>query len=243
MRLILTILFWGALCSLTTEHPPQKGTFKTTDGTKEYTSQATINQAGAIISCSVADFLAAEVGDTQYRLTGVITRVYTSDKQGQSFYLRDWSGETLIYRTDNFAGSALEPGDVVIVRGKRGAYKTTPQMVSGTIELVQEIVEEVSITDFLAKEDAKDVYYKVSGTVDEIANDTYGNLYLTDGTTRLYVYGCYPGWGATGDARKGCVAAEGIKVGDKLTVIGPKSTYKGTPQVNGGIFFSLEKAE
>ena len=218
-------------------------TFKTTDGTKEYTSQATINQAGAIISCSVADFLAAEVGDTQYRLTGVITRVYTSDKQGQSFYLRDWSGETLIYRTDNFAGSALEPGDVVMVRGKRGAYKTTPQMVSGTIELVQEIVEEVSITDFLAKEDAKDVYYKVSGTVEEIANDTYGNLYLTDGTTRLYVYGCYPGWGATGDARKGCVAAEGIKVGDKLTVIGPKSTYKGTPQVNGGIFFSLEKAE
>lgn len=25
MRLILTILFWGALCSLTTEHPPQIG--------------------------------------------------------------------------------------------------------------------------------------------------------------------------------------------------------------------------
>ena len=218
-------------------------TFKTTDGSKEYTSQATINQAGAIISCSVADFLAAEVGDTQYRLTGVITKVYTSDKQGQSFYLRDWSGETLIYRVDNFADSGLEPGDVVTVRGKRGAYKTTPQMVSGTIELIQEIVEEVSITDFLAKEDAKDVYYKVTGTVDEIANDTYGNLYITDGTTRLYVYGCYPGWGATGDARKGAVAAEGIAVGDKLTVIGPKSTYKGTPQVNGGIFFSLEKAE
>ena len=218
-------------------------TFKTTDGTKEYTSQATINQAGAIISCSVADFLAAEVGDTQYRLTGVITRVYTSDKQGQSFYLRDWSGETLIYRVDNFAGSSLEPGDVVTVRGKRGAYKTTPQMVSGTIEMIDVLVDEVSIEEFLTKEDAKDVYYKVTGTVDEIANDTYGNLYITDGTNRLYVYGCYPGWGATGDARKGAIAAEGIAVGDKLTVIGPKSTYKGTPQVNGGIFFSLEKAE
>jgi len=30
-------------------------------------------------------------------------------------------------------------------------------------------------------------------------------------------------------------------VGDKLTVIGPKSTYKGTPQVNGGVYFSHEK--
>ena len=216
-------------------------TFKTTDGSKEYTSQATINQAGAIIECSVADFLAAPVGDTQFRLTGVITRVYTSDKQGQSFYLRDWSGETLIYRTDNFVASALVPGDVVTVRGKRGAYKDSPQMVSGTIETIQAIVNEVTIAEFLTKEDAKDVYYKVSGTIDEIANDTYGNLYITDGTNRLYVYGCYPGWGATGDARKGAIATYGIAVGDKLTVIGPKSTYKGTPQVNGGVYFSHEK--
>ena len=93
-------------------------------------------------------------------------------------------------------------------------------------------VTEVSIADFLTKEDAKDVYYMVSGKIDEIANDQYGNLYITDGTNRLYVYGCYPGWGATGDARKGAIAANGIVVGDKLTVIGPKSTYKGTPQVN-----------
>ena len=216
-------------------------TFKTTDGSKEYTSQATINQAGAIIECSVADFLAAPVGDTQFRLTGVISRAYPSDKQGQSFYLRDWSGETLIYRTDNFVASALVPGDVVTVRGKRGAYKDSPQMVSGTIETIQAIVTEVSIAEFLAKEDAKDVYYKVTGTIDEIANDTYGNLYITDGTNRLYVYGCYPGWGATGDNRKGAIATYGIAVGDKLTVIGPKSTYKGTPQVNGGVYFSHEK--
>jgi hypothetical protein len=81
------------------------------------------------------------------------------------------------------------------------------------------------------------------GTVDEIANATYGNLYIKDGDNKLYVYGCYPGWGATGDARKNCVADKDIAVGDKLTVIGVKSTYKGTPQVNGGIYFSHEKAE
>jgi hypothetical protein len=78
----------------------------------------------------------------------------------------------------------------------------------------------------------------VTGTLDEIANDTYGNVYLKDGDDRLYVYGCYPGWGATGDARKGLIGTLGLKVGDKLTVIGVKSTYNGTPQVSNGIYFS-----
>ena len=138
--------------------------------------------------------------------------------------------------------SALEVGDVVDVVGKRGAYKDSPQMVNGTIEMVEEIVLQCSIADFLTKPDSNDHYYMVSGTVDEIADATYGNIYITDGTNRLYIYGCYPGWGATGDARKGAVEKFGIAVGDKLTVIGPKSTYKDVPQVNKGVFFSLEKA-
>ena len=218
-------------------------TFKTTDGSKVYTSQATINQKGAIIEGPVSDFLAAAVGDTQFRLTGVITELYASDKQGKSFYIADYSGKTLIYRVEGFIEAGAKVGDVVTVVGKRGAYKDSPQMVSGTFEKLQYAVTEVTIADFLTKADAKDVYYKVSGTVAEIANDTYGNLYISDGTNKLYVYGCYPGWGATGDARKGAVAANNIAVGDKLTVIGPKSTYKDTPQVNGGIFFAVEKAE
>ena len=216
--------------------------FKTTDGKKEYSAQATIVQAGAIVDVSVADFLAAPVSDALYRMTGVISGVYASDKQGKSFYLRDWSGETLIYRCENFTLDLVDIGDVVTVVGKRGAYKDSPQMVSGKIELLEEIVVECSIAEFLTKEDSKENYYMVSGTVDEIANDTYGNLYITDGTNRLYVYGCYPGWGATGDNRKGAIAKFGIAVGDKLTVIGPKSTYKDVPQMSNGVFFSLEKA-
>ena len=217
-------------------------TFTTSDGKKNYSSQATINQKGAIIEGPISDFLAAAVGDTQFRLTGVITKLYTSDKQGKSFYIADYSGEALIYRAEGFIEAGAKVGDVVTIVGKRGAYKDSPQMVSGTFEKLQYAVTEVTIADFLTKADAKDVYYMVSGTVAEIANDTYGNLYISDGTNKLYVYGCYPGWGATGDARKGAVAANNIAVGDKLTVIGPKSTYKDTPQVNGGIFFSVEKA-
>ena len=103
-------------------------------------------------------------------------------------------------------------------------------------------VYEKTIAEFLAEPDDSQLYYRVTGIVDEIANDTYGNLYLKDGENRLYVYGCYPGWGATGDARKGAVAALGIAVGDKLTIIGKKSVHDGTPQVSNGVFYSLVKA-
>lgn len=217
-------------------------TFKTTDGTKEYSSQATISQKGAIVECPIADFLAAAVGNTQYRLTGVITKIAKAEYG--NIYIKDYSGEAYVYGVGakgDFQKLGLKEGDVITVVGKRGEYKGSAQMTGGQYE-AHKTVTTVTIAEFLAKEDNANVYYKVSGTVDEIANEAYGNLYLKDGDSRLYVYGTYPGWGATGDNRKGTIAAQGIAVGDKLTVIGVKSTYKGTPQVNGGIFFSLEKA-
>ena len=223
-------------------------TFKTTDGKKEYTSQATINQVGAILEVPVSDFLAAEVGDTQFRITGVITELYASDKQGKSFYVQDYSGKMLVYRAEGFIEAGAKVGDIVTVVGKRGAYKDSPQMVEGKFEALKYAVTEVSIADFLTKEDSKEVYYMVTGTVKDLLSDKgeendYGNLHITDGTNDLYVYGCYSGYGAQGDARKGFVKAENIEVGDKLTIIGYKSTYKGLIELCGGIFFAHEKAE
>ena len=217
-------------------------TFKTTDGKKDYTAQQTLAQKGAIVECSVADFLAAEVGNTQYRITGVITKVARADYG--NVYIRDWSGEAYVYgigAKGDFEKLGLKVGDIVTLVGKRGEYKGDAQMTGGQYES-HKAVTEVSLADFLTKEDNPDVYYMVTGTLKEVTNATYGNVYLTDGTTDLYVYGCYPGYGATGDNRKGFLEKAGIKVGDQLTVIGPKSTYKGTPQVNNGIYFSHKSA-
>jgi len=217
-------------------------TFKTTQDGKTYTSQVDIAQKGAIVECSIADFLAAPVGDTQYRLTGVITKVAKATYG--NVYIADYSGETYVYgigAKGDFEAAGLKEGDVVTLVGKRAAYMESPQMGGGQLESSISVTQ-VSIEDFLTKEDSNDTYYMVTGTVDEIANPTYGNLYLKDGDTRLYVYGCYPGWGATGDARKECLATKDIAVGDKLTVIGVKSTYNDTPQLKNGIYFSHEKA-
>ena len=161
-------------------------------------------------------------------------------------YIRDWSGEAYVYgigAKGDFEKLGLKEGDIVTLVGKRAAYKDSPQMSGGQYESHISVTD-ISIADFLAAADSKDVYYRVSGTIDEIANDTYGNLYINDGAgNRLYVYGCYPGYGAKGDARKGFLGTAGIKVGDKLTMIGYKDTYNGTIELCGGIYFSHEAAE
>ena len=218
--------------------------FKTTDDNgQEYTAEATIYQTGSIVECSVADFLAAETGDTQYRITGVITEV--ANPTYGNVYIRDWSGETYVYgigAKGDFEAAGLKAGDIVTLVGKRGEYKGTAQMTGAVLEDVKHVTA-LSIDEFLDKEDANNVYYMVTGTITEVANPTYGNLYLDDGTNTVYVYGTYPGWGATGDNRKNLLETKGIAVGDELTVIGVKSTYNGTPQVANSIYFSHKKAQ
>ena len=217
--------------------------FKTTDGKKEYSCEQAISQKGAIIAATVAQFKEAAVGTAQYRLTGVITRVYTSDTKGESFYIADWSGETLVYRVNSFKASGAKVGDIVTVVGQRGEYKGTAQLVSGIFEELKYAVTEISIADFLTKPDDKNVYYMVTGTIKDLLDNkgkenVYGNLHMTDGTNELYVYGCYPGYGATGDNRKNFIANAGIHVGDQLTMIGYKDTFNGLIELCGGIYFS-----
>lgn len=218
--------------------------FRTSDGKKEYSCETTIAQKGAIVAATCAEFLEAEVGNTQYRLTGVISKVAKAEYG--NIYIKDYSGEVYVYGVGakgDFEKLGLKEGDIVTLVGKRAAYKDSPQMGGGQYES-HIAVTDISIADFLVAANSKEVYYRVTGTIDEIANATYGNLYINDGAgNRLYVYGCYPGYGATGDNRKNFLATAGITVGDKLTMIGYKDTYNETIELCGGIYFSHEKAE
>ena len=95
------------------------------------------------------------------------------------------------------------------------------------------------MAEFLTKEDSKEVYYKLTGTIDEIKNAQYGNINLKDANGDIvYVYGLLPGYGATGAAKQGLVEAKGLKVGDTLTIVGNKASYKGDPQVGNAVYLS-----
>ncbi len=215
-------------------------TFRTTDGTKDYSSQTTLSQKGAIVKATIAEFLAAPTGNTQYRLSGIITKI--SNTTYGNLYIRDFSGETYVYGIKDFQQKGLKVGDIITIVGKRAEYNGTPQVGSAVLESVIPVTA-TTVAEVLAKPDDNNVFYMVTGEITEIANATYGNVYMQDGGSKIYVYGTYPGYGATGDFRKGLIAEKGIKVGDKLTVIGYKSSYQGTPQIANGIYFSHESAQ
>ncbi|MCU4175419.1 BACON domain-containing protein [Carboxylicivirga sp. N1Y90] len=215
-------------------------TFSTTDGTKEYTSQTSISQAGAIVDASIAEFLAAEVGNTQYRLSGVIAEI-DNDTYG-NLYLRDFSGEVFVYGIEDFQDYALKVGDIITIVGTRSAYNDNPQ-VGGAVLESSIPVTSATIAEVLTKPDDSNTYFMVTGEITSITSDTYGNLYLKDDSGEIYAYGCYPGYGAYSDYRKNLITDKGIKVGDTLTMIATKGSYNGANQLVKGFYFSHVSVE
>ena len=79
--------------------------------------------------------------------------------------------------------------------------------------------------------------YRVKGTVTSIANTTYGNWYLNDGTGEVYVYGTLDKDGKTKN-----FASLGIEVGDVVEVEGPKLTYGTTVELVDVTVLSIKKS-
>ena len=210
-------------------------TFNTTDGKKNYTSKTALTQKGAILDGSIANFIAAANKTTQYRLKGVITSI--ADAAKGRFYIKDYSGEVYVYNMSGFQNLGVKVGDIVTLVGKYDVYNGTHELVSAVLESSIHVTT-ASIAEVLTKPDATSTYFMVTGVIKSISNADYGNLYLKDGDNEIYVYGCYPGYGATGNDRKGVIAAKGLKVGDTLTVIAPKGSFNGVAQLANSSYFS-----
>ncbi len=207
-------------------------TLSTMSDGKAYTTQTTITQEGGIQDVSVKEFNEAADGEAQYRLAGVATDVQSNG----TFTLTDWSGSTLVYRSTNGAEKGVKDGDIVTVVGTHDTYNGTVELVGGDVTDVNPTTT-ISLADFMTLPDSDD-NYMVTGTITKIANDHYGNVYISDGTHELYLYGLYPGYGAEGDARYDFVANSGLKVGDNITVIGAHLTYGETIEIKNAIFVS-----
>jgi len=214
--------------------------FSTTDGTKDYTSQTTLSQKGAIVEASIADFIAAANKTTQYRLKGVITSI--ADAAKGRFYLKDFSGEVYVYNMSGFQNLGVKVGDIITIVGKYDVYNGTHEVVSAVLEKSISVTT-ATIAEVLAKPDDANTFFMVTGEITSITNADYGNLYFKDGDSQILVYGCYPGYGATGNDRKGLLAAKGIKIGDTLTVIATKGSYNGENELMNGIYFSHVSAQ
>lgn len=93
-------------------------------------------------------------------------------------------------------------------------------------------IEEVTIADFLSREESS-AQYKISGIVTKIENDLYGNIRVKDATGEVLVYGTL-----TADGQSKQFGTLGIEVGDVVTLVGPRSSHNGNPQMKNGVYES-----
>ena len=226
--------------------------FVTTSGGVEYKAVTTLNQEGAIAEVSVADFLAAPVGTALFKLTGKVANLQAGDYG--NFDLVDATGSVYVYgltatqvekNDKSFPSLGIKEGDVVTIIGTRAEYKGVAQ-VGGPAYYVSHIGStESTIADFLAKEKSKNNWYRLTGTIEEIVSDVYGNFYLNDETGRVYVYGLTVAPVAKNDKS---FAQLGLQAGDKITIVGTRDRYDGAKvedqkdQVGGPAYF-ISKAE
>lgn len=202
--------------------------------------ETVIKQSGAISEVTCAEFLAAEVGSAQYKLSGVITKVEKADYG--NFYMKDFSGEVYVYglgAKGTFQENNLKVGDIITIVGTRADYKGSPQMGGAQFESVKRVTtmkaaEVASLADD-NKQDPQN-YILLTGTVtkptaagSKFDLETYGNFDLVDESGSVYVYGVSTGW--NGATKK--FGTLGVKEGDVITIVAYKTSYNGNVQVVG----------
>lgn len=161
---------------------------------------------------------AAPVEVTGVLRNGCIMVVDGSDRK-VNFY---WPDQDYSYAFDH----------EVTIRGFAVNYNASAiSVMVSTLEVGEEVapieIIDISIAELLKVQPSSTQRYRVTGVVDEIANSTYGNLYLADETgLRVYIYGLTSsdlGYGATNDKS---FSRLGIEVGQTITVVGYPALYK-----------------
>lgn len=202
----------------------------------EYSIEYEISQKGAAVAATAKEINEAVDGD-EFILTGYVSKV-ANTKYG-NLYITDATGEVYVYGTNDFANSGVKAGDIVTVQGAKSSYNGNPQLKNVDVKSVTE-VKDITVADFVAKEDSKTQYYRLTGKVTEVVKAEYGNINIQDATGTVYVYGVYKGYGAT--SSKGVWDGLGVKVGDEITIVGFVGSYKGTKQVANAFYVSHKSA-
>ena len=106
--------------------------------------------------------------------------------------------------------------------------------VKYTVEQAGSIVDADAAT-INAAEDGT-LQYRLTGYISKMVNTTYGNYNVADATGSVYVYGTLD---AAGKSKN--FESMGISEGDIITVVGPKQSYKGSPQLKDVSVESVKK--
>lgn len=89
---------------------------------------------------------------------------------------------------------------------------------------------EATIAEFLAAETSTDTWYKLTGTITNIANSTYGNFTIEDATGSVYIFGLTA---TKQDANDKSFAELGLQLNDIVTLATVRGEYNGEAQGGG----------
>ena len=193
-------------------------------------------------SKTVAEFIAAANKSTYYKLKGTVSKFNSTYC---SFDLTDETGTIYVYSVaDKTAWSTVKDGGIVEIAGLYDYFATKSQheVVKAQFLSFSEATTPVEIVnatvaEFIAAEKSVTKKYRVSGTITEIQNPTYGNLKLKDDTGEVLIFGVKK----DKDAANTSFSELGAEVGDKLTVVGFRDEYNGTIEMTSGYCEKLEK--
>lgn len=189
---------------------------------------------------TIAEFLEAPVGDKPYRIVAKIESI-VNDQFG-NLYAEDATGRVYVYgltaakqakNDKSFPTLGLRAGDIITIVGTRGQYadakvEDQKEQVSGAYLEASCKSTDVTITEFLTKEVAskylESPYYRLTGVIKEIVKEEYGNFYFKEeaSETFVYVYGLTKAPVAKNDKS---FASLGLKVGDKVTLVGQRGQF------------------
>lgn len=225
LRYLLTSLVAAAamLIGCTQEEPVSKLSGLEVDN--DYVSVAADEGSAVTIKVKGDDSWTAAIPDTK---VDWLTVNPTSGAAGQ---------EVTVTFTASKAAAAARGTEVHFTMGSKVKIVKVNQQAPAGVEVKASTVAEV-----LAGDEGKT--YRVTGTVVSIANTSYGNWYMNDGTseTNLYIYGTFNAKSQYPKDADGGWAGFGIEVGDKVTVEGPKTVYSGTVELVDVSIIKIEKS-
>ena len=251
------IVIDGYTAKVTQTDAPQTVVLKATLTYKDLTAtkEVTVTVDGLVYEeKTLAEFIALEdSNDNFYTIKGFVTEI-TNTTYG-NIYITDGTTTVYVYglcaekmaysgkftNVQDFETLGIKVGMYVELVSAKGSYKGTPQALGSGLKAKY---AKKTLAEFIALEDSNETFYVIEGDVTEIKSTDYGNIYITDGTTTVYVYGlCAEKMAYSGKfTNVKDFNTLGVEVGKHVVILSAKSTYKGTPQAVGSGLISVTDA-
>ena len=164
------------------------------------------------------------------------TLVYTADDGENSYYLGTYSTystfsvSNISYLTEENVGISQFPA-MLALPGEEEPIPVKPELPAEDGAQIT-ISEALAAGAFMSQNEFTALKYKVTGVVDEIVSDVYGNMFIADAEgNRLYIYGSY---NEDGTVAYGDMSVPPI-VGDTVTLYGIIGKYTNIEMKDGWI--------